>query len=57
MKTIKAKTKLDALKQFYHNIYWKGNTPYAYIYAIYSYQVFAIKIAKGEYYLYKKQLN
>ena len=57
METIKAKTKIDALKQFYDKIYWTGNTPYAYTYSIYSYKIFAIKMAKGEYYLYQKKLN
>ena len=58
METIKAPTKLKALKLAgFDSIYWKGNKPYAYINGIYSYHVYAIKIANGEFFLSQERVN
>jgi hypothetical protein len=58
METIKAKTKLEALKiAGYKNIYWKGQKPYACSYGIYTSHVYAIKMAKGEFYISQERVN
>jgi hypothetical protein len=57
METIIAKNKIDALKKAGHErIYFKGNKPYAYVNSIYSYHIYAIVIAKGEYYISKERV-
>ncbi len=58
METITAKNKIEALKKSgFEIIYFKGNKPYGYINTIYSYNVYAIKIAKNEYYISKERIN
>lgn len=58
METIQAKSKIDALKKIgYSNIYFKGNIPYSYKNNIYSFEIYAIKMAKNEYYIFKKRIK
>ena len=58
METIKAKTKFEALKlSGFDKIYWKGQKPYACSYGIYTSHVFAIKVAKGEFYISQERVN
>jgi hypothetical protein len=58
METITAKNKIEALKKIgLNNIYFKGNTPYGYKHNIYSYEVYAVKMAKNSYYMYEKKIK
>ena len=58
MDIIKAKTKIEALKQSgFDKIYFKGNKPYACTYGIYTYYVYAIKIANREFFISHERVN
>jgi len=58
METIKAKSKLEALKTLnYDYIYWKGNKPYCQKYGIYTYNIFASKVGKNEYIIISERVK
>ena len=53
---IKAKSKYQALKQFYDKIYFKGVKPYAVERYINTYYVYAVKLAYNTYSISKERI-
>jgi hypothetical protein len=54
--SVSAKNKVDALKSYgYEQIYFKGNNPYVVEWGIYVYHIFALRIKKGEYLIFKER--